>query len=91
MMGTDLNRKRCEKTRGEWGESEGTPVNILNKDRSDILDSSIPSYCSIMTLSVNTRAPSSFPNLPSIFFFVNFFPVLYYLNAWNKLCKFQRC
>ena len=30
-MGTDLNRKRWEKTRGEWGENEGTPVNILNK------------------------------------------------------------
>lgn len=25
MMGTELNRKR-----GEWGESEETPVNILN-------------------------------------------------------------
>ena len=24
--------------RGEWGESEGTPVNILNKGHSSILD-----------------------------------------------------
>ena len=41
---------------GREGDSEGTPVNILTKGRSGILDSSIPSYQSIMTPSVNTRA-----------------------------------
>ena len=41
---------------GREGDSEGTPVNILTKGRSGILDSSIPSYRSIMTPSVNTRA-----------------------------------
>ena len=30
MMGTEIKRKRGEKMRGEWGESEETPVNILN-------------------------------------------------------------
>ena len=29
---------------GEEGESEGTPVNILTKGRSGILNSRIPSY-----------------------------------------------
>ena len=42
--------------RGREGDSEGTPVNIFTKGRSGILDSSIPSYRSIMTPSVNTRA-----------------------------------
>ena len=31
MIGTELNRNGEKKTRGELGESEGTPVNILNK------------------------------------------------------------
>ena len=35
--------KTGESTKGEWGESEGAPANILNKDRSGILDSSITS------------------------------------------------
>ena len=47
MVGSELNRtrrKRRKKTRGEWGESWGTP------------DSNTPSHRSIMTLSVNSRA-----------------------------------
>ena len=41
MVGSEFNcmwGKQGEKMRGEWGESEGTPVNILNKGHSSILD-----------------------------------------------------
>ena len=48
--------KTGESRKGEWGESEGAPANILNKDRSGILDSITTSYWSIMRPSVNTRA-----------------------------------
>ena len=33
-----MRGKQGEKIRGEWGKSEGTPVNILNKGHSSILD-----------------------------------------------------
>ena len=41
MVGSEFNcmrGKHGEKMSGKWGESEGTPVNILNKDHSSILD-----------------------------------------------------
>ena len=41
MVGSEFNcmrGKQGERMRGEWGESEATPVNILNKGHSSILD-----------------------------------------------------
>ena len=41
MVGSEFNcmqGKQGEKMRGEWGESEAMPVNILNKGHSSIVD-----------------------------------------------------
>ena len=58
-MGSELNCTlgRREKARRENGERARKRLQtFLTKDRSGILDSSTPSYCSIMRPSVNTRA-----------------------------------
>ena len=58
MVGSEFNRmwgKRGEKMRGEWGEREGTPVNILNKNCSSILDASTLLLVDYDTFCFNRR------------------------------------
>ena len=58
MVGSEFNYmrgKRGEKMRGEWGESEATPVNILNKGHSSILDATTLLLVDYDTFCFNRR------------------------------------
>ena len=49
-------------------------------------------HCMQIILMSRFQLPSPFPRLvsPRFFFFVNFSPALYYLNAWNRL-GYEKC